>query len=175
MKVLKVILWIVVALAAIVVIGGLLLPKTYSVSRSITINAKDSVIYNNVANFNNFLKWNPWNKMEPTAKVTVTGPLAQEGHLYQWNGDETGQGQMKITKAVPFSLIDIDLTFIKPFESKADTKFDIIPSSSGTKVVWSMSGENQAVIERWFGLTMDSMIGKDFESGLRSLKQLCEK
>lgn len=53
-----------VVLAAIFFIGGIFLPKTYSVSRSIVVNAPDSVIYKNIADFNNFLigthgtKWN---------------------------------------------------------------------------------------------------------------------
>ena len=175
MKALKVTLWVVAALISIVVIGGMLLPKTYTVSRSITINAKDSVIYHNIANLNNFLKLNPWSKMEPTAKVTVSGLVAQEGHLYKWTGEKTGVGQMKITEVVPFSLVDIDLNFIKPFESKADTKFTIVPAASGNSVTWSMSGENNSIMERWFGLTMEGMLGKDFESGLASLKELSEK
>ncbi len=113
--------------------------------------------------------------MEPSAKVTVSGPIGKEGHMYKWTGDKTGEGQMKITQVVPFSLVDIDLNFIKPFESKADTKFTIEPAASGNKVTWAMNGENKSIIERWFGLTMDEMIGKDFESGLANLKEISEK
>lgn len=176
MKFLKVLLWIVVILAIIVVGGGLLLPKKYSVSRTIEINAPDSVIYKNIADFNEFTKWNPWSKMEPTAKITISGAVAQPGHLYEWIGKETGQGSMKIMEAKPNNLVDIELKFIKPFKSLADTKFDITPQAGVQKVVWTMSGDNN-LIGKWMCVfvSMDKMIGKDFESGLKSLKEKSEK
>ena len=175
MKALKVILIIVVALAALFFIVGMFLPKSYSVTRSIVVNSPDSVVYNNVANFNNFMKWNPWSKMEPSAKVEISGPVAQPDHLYTWNGEKTGQGQMKIENVDPYKLVDFELKFIKPFESVADTKFSFEPANGGTKVDWTMTGQNNSTMEKWMSLMMDGMLGKDFESGLQSLKELSEK
>jgi hypothetical protein len=175
MKFLKVLLVIVAILAIIFFLGGLFLPKTYSVSRATTIKATDSVVYNNIANFNEFYKWNPWAKMEPTAKTSVTGTPLQPGHIYAWEGKETGTGQMKINTAETNKMVDIELKFIKPFESIADTRFDIVPENNGTKVTWSMSGENKGTMNKWMGLMMDSMIGKDFEDGLKYLKSKSEK
>ncbi|MCZ4244536.1 SRPBCC family protein [Pedobacter punctiformis] len=176
MKFLKVLLWIIVILAIIIVGGGLFLPKSYSVTRSTVINAPDSVVYKNIADFNEFYKWNPWAKMEPTAKSKVSGPVAQPGHLYEWEGKETGQGYMKIITAKPNTQVDIELKFIKPFESLADTKFDIQPEGSGQKVSWTMSGDNN-LMGKWMCvfMSMDKMIGKDFEDGLKFLKEKSEK
>lgn len=176
MKFLKVLLVIIAVLVVIFFVGGLFLPKTYSVSRSATINAPDSVIYKNIADFNEFTKWNPWSKMEPSAKITVSGPVAQPGQLYAWEGKETGTGQMKIIKAEPSKLVDIELKFIKPFESIADTKFEIQPEGTGQKVTWTMSGDNN-IISKWMCVfvSMDKMIGKDFEDGLKNLKEKSEK
>ncbi|MGM9477540.1 SRPBCC family protein [Pedobacter sp. GSP4] len=176
MKFLKILLGIIVVLAIIFVIGGLVLPKTYSVSRSTVINAPDSIIYKNIADFKEFYKWNPWAKMEPSAKITYSGTPEQPGHLYEWEGKETGQGSMKILTVKPNAQVDIELKFIKPFESLADTKFDIAPESAGQKVTWSMSGENN-MVSKWMCVfvSMDKMIGKDFEDGLKSLKEKSEK
>jgi hypothetical protein len=131
MKFLKVLGIIVVVLAVIILVGGMFLPKTYTVNRSTIINAPDSVIYKNIADFNEFYKWNPWAKMEPTAKTKVSGPVGQSGHLYEWEGKETGQGYMKVKTAEPNKMVDIELKFIKPFESLADTRFDIVPEGTG--------------------------------------------
>ena len=175
MKILKVLGIIIVVLALIIVVGGLFLPKTYSVSRSTTIKASDSIVYNNIADFNEFYKWNPWAKMEPTATTKISGTVAQVGHLYEWVGKETGEGYMKIKEIKPNSFVDIELKFIKPFESLADTRFDISTETDGTKVTWTMSGENN-IISKWMCVfvSMDKMIGKDFESGLQSLKEKSE-
>lgn len=174
MKILKIIGGIILALILIFFIGGLFLPKTYSVNRTTVINAPDSVIYKNIADYNEFLKWNPWSKMEPTAKITITGPVAQPEHLYQWEGKETGSGQMKIISVTQNKMVDMELKFIKPFESIADTKFDLAPEGTGVKVTWTMSGESKGTMDKWMGLCMDKMIGKDFESGLKFLKEKSE-
>ncbi len=175
MKFLKVLLWIIGALLVIFFVGGLLLPKTYVVSRSAVINAPDSVIYKNIADFNEFYKWNPWAKMEPTAKIKITGTVAQPEHLYEWEGKETGQGYMKVKSVEVNKMVDIELKFIKPFESMSDTRFDIAPEGTGQKVTWTMSGENSGTMNKWMGLFMDGMIGKDFEDGLKFLKEKSEK
>lgn len=177
MKFLKILLGIIVVLAIIIIIGGLFLPKTYSVNRSVIIHAPDSVIYKNVTDFNEFYKWNPWAKMEPTAKTTFSGTPQQPGHIYEWKGKEMGSGEMKILKVEPYKQVDIDLFFKEPFESHANTKFDISPDGNGNKVTWTMSGENN-LLSKWMCLVMggmDKMVGKDFESGLASLKEKSEK
>lgn len=175
MKILKVIGIIILAIIVIIVAGSLFLPKTYSVNRTTLIKANDSTIYQNIANFNEFVKWNPWSKMEPSAKITISGPVGQPTHLYQWIGDKTGSGQMQITNVTPNQMVNIELKFIKPIESIADTRFDIIPQGDSTKVVWTMSGENDGIMNKWMGLMMDKMIGKDFEDGLKYLKEKSEK
>lgn len=175
MKFLKILGIIIAILAVIIIVGGFFLPKTYSVSRSTIINASDSVVYRNIADFNEFYKWNPWAKMEPSAKTSVTGEVGQSGHTYNWEGDKTGTGYMKIKSAEPNKMVDIELKFIKPFESLADTRFDIFPEATGSKVTWTMSGENN-LIAKWMCVfvSMDNMIGKDFEDGLKFLKEKSE-
>jgi len=175
MKILKALGIIIVILAIIIFVGGMFLPKTYSVNRSISINAPDSIIYKNIANFNEFLKWNPWAKMEPNAKTTISGPIAQPNHIYAWEGKETGSGQMTIKAIEINKMVDIELKFLKPFESLADTKFEITPEGTQTKVIWTMSGD-QNLISKWMCVfvSMDKMIGKDFEDGLKYLKEKSE-
>lgn len=175
MKAFRIIMGILLILLAIFFMGGLLLPRTYSISRSILINAPDSVVFINVADFNNFLKWNPWTKMEPSASVTISGTPAVPGHLWEWDGDKTGQGEMEIKETKPYSLVAYELTFKEPFESSANTRFTFEKTAGGTLVVWAMSGEAKSIGDRWMGMSMDMMMDKDFTSGLNSLKELSEK
>ncbi len=177
MKFLKIFLAVIVVLVAIILIGGMLLPNTYSVSRSINIAASDTVVYQNIADLNKFLKWNTWSKMDPTSKYDLKGVPEQVGHQYHWAGEKSGEGEMSITGVTPYQQIKMDLKFIKPFESLANVTFDLSKEAEGTKVTWAMSGDNN-IIGRWMCLVMggmDKMIGKDFESGLRSLKEMSEK
>ncbi|MDP3468999.1 MAG: SRPBCC family protein [Daejeonella sp.] len=175
MKALRIIGGILLILLAIFFIGGTLLPKTYTIHRSTLINATDSVVYMNVADLNNFLKWNPWTKMEPSAKVTISGTTAQPGHLWEWLGKETGQGQMELITAKPYSLLEFELKFFEPFESSAISFFNFEQTNEGTKVTWGLQGEAKNMGDRWMGLFMDMMMDKDFNNGLQSLKELSEK
>lgn len=176
MKFLKIFLGIIVVIIAIILIGSLFLPKTFSVSRSANIAASDTVVYKNIADFDNFLRWNPWSKMDPKAKVDISGTPEQVAHKYHWTGEESGEGEMTITSATPYQQIKMDLKFIKPFESLANVAFDLAKEGTSTKVTWTMSGEN-GIIGKWMCLVMggmDKMIGKDFEAGLKSLKEKSE-
>ncbi|HYK77919.1 MAG TPA: SRPBCC family protein [Daejeonella sp.] len=175
MKFLKFLLIIIVVLVAIFFIGGLFLPKSYSVSRSTIIKAPDSVVYKNISDFHQFLKWNPWTQKEPSAKVEISGTVGQPGHLYKWHGKDSGEGFMEIKSAQPFSMIDFQLNFIKPWESQAENSFALEKVDEGTKVTWNMQGEARSTKEKWLFLNTDMMIGKDFEDGLSNLKELSEK
>ncbi|WP_406825854.1 SRPBCC family protein [Pedobacter sp. KACC 23697] len=175
MKFLKIFLSIIAVLAVIVIGGSFFLPKSYSVNRTITILAPDSIIYKNIADYHEFYKWNAWSKMDPQAKITITGTVAQPGHLYQWNGEKSGTGQMLINKVAVNKMVDMELKFIKPMESVAKNRFDIEKVENGNKVTWTMSGESKGIINKWFCLFMDKMIGKDFEEGLKFLKEKSEK
>lgn len=175
MKALRIIGGILIILVALFFIGGMLLPKTYNIHRSVMIKATDSVVYMNMADLNNFLKWNPWTKMEPSAKVTISGTIAKPGHLWQWQGKETGTGEMELKNVNPYSLIEFELRFTAPFESTAKTTFTFEETADETNVTWAMSGESKTNMDRWMGLFMDKMMDKDFNSGLQSLRELSEK
>lgn len=175
MKFIKIIFLIVIVVGISFFVVGMFLPKTYSVSRSTIIKAPDSLVFKNVADFNNFLKWNPWTKMEPAAKVEISGTPLQAGHLWEWKGKETGEGQMELDKIQAPKSVDFVLTFTKPFQSVAQTNFTFEPVAEGTKVTWRMNGESNSTVEKWMYLNMDNMLGKDFESGLKNLKELSEK
>ncbi|MDP2412439.1 SRPBCC family protein [Daejeonella sp.] len=175
MKALRIIGIILIVLAAIYFIGGQLLPTTYSVNRSIVIKAADSVVYMNVADMNNFQKWNPWLKMEPTAKVKISGPSAEPGNLWEWQGEELGTGSMELIKVNPYSSLDYELKFRQPFENSASSTFSFEKTADGINVTWSMSGESKNIDDRWMGLGMGMMMDKPFTSGLESLKELSEK
>lgn len=176
MKILKVIGIVIAVLAAIILIGGMFLPKTYSVNRSTVINAPDSVVYRNIADFHNFLQWNAWSKMDPQAKVDISGTPEQVGHKYHWVGEKSGEGEMTVSGVTPFKAVNIDLKFLKPWETNSKIDFTTVADGAVTQVSWTMSGENN-LMSKWMCVfvSMDSMIGKDFEDGLKSLKEKSEQ
>ena len=72
--------------------------------------------------------------------------------------------------------IVIKLDFLKPFEAHNIAEFTVVPQGDRTDVTWLMHGPSpfMAKIMHVF-MNMDSMVGKDFETGLANLKRIAEK
>jgi hypothetical protein len=65
---------------------------------------------------------------------------------------------------------------LKPFEAHNDVVFTIEPRGETTNVTWAMAGHMPyfAKIMHVF-INVDSMVGRDFEAGLASMKSVAEK
>ena len=110
-------------------------------------------------------------------KSNYTGSEAGQGAIYDWVGNKkVGEGRMEITASTPPAQIAIKLDFLKPFASSNTTLFTLEPISIGTRVTWDMQGPALFItkIMQVF-MSMDKMIGKDFEAGLASMKALAER
>ena len=70
----------------------------------------------------------------------------------------------------------IKLDFLKPFEGHNTSEFTMSPRGDSTEVTWAMFGNSafMAKIMHVF-VSMDKLMGKDFESGLANLKAVAEK
>jgi hypothetical protein len=83
---------------------------------------------------------------------------------------------MEIVEAPPPSRVAIKLDFLKPFEAHNTAEFTLVPRGDATEVTWAMHGPN-LFIGKVMGvfMSMDRMIGKDFEAGLANLKAAAEQ
>jgi uncharacterized protein YndB with AHSA1/START domain len=155
-----------------------LLPGQYSVDRSATIAAPPEAVFTHVNNFKKWDDWSPWAKRDPNSKTAYEGPQEGPGAIFKWDGnEEVGKGQMTIIESTPAERIAIKLEFERPFPGSSNVGFAFKPEGEGTKVTWSLAGE-QGFVERAMmlvmGLDMDEMIGKEYETGLASLKRIVE-
>ena len=171
-----------VAIVVVVLIVGLLYfaaikPDTFSVQRSTTIKAPPEKLYAIVNDFHRWTDWSPWEKLDPLMTRTHSGAASGTGAVYEWRGNaKVGAGRMEITESVPASKVGIKLDFIKPFEGHNIAEFTLVPQGAGTDVTWAMRGPTPFVSKLMqVFVNLDSMIGKDFESGLANLKALAEK
>ncbi|MGO4385415.1 SRPBCC family protein [Specibacter sp. RAF43] len=146
--------------------------SSFSVSRSAVIAAPAEEIYPLVVSFREWTKWSPWENIDPNMHRSYDGPVSGVGATYKWKGNgRAGAGTMEIVDAVEPSRIGIRLDFTKPMKAVNPTTFTFVPEGAGTRVTWTMTGENKTIISRAFALfmNMDKMVGNDFEKGLASL------
>jgi uncharacterized protein YndB with AHSA1/START domain len=148
----------------------------YEVTRSTTIAAPPERIRPLIENFHEWRRWSPWEELDPDLKREYSGPESGPGAAYAWEGNrKAGRGRMEILDVQP-ERIDIRLDFEKPFKASNRTAFELTPrGTDATGVTWRMTGENKglmAILSRF--MSMDKMVGKDFEKGLTRLKSAAE-
>jgi uncharacterized protein YndB with AHSA1/START domain len=173
---LKKILGVIVLAIAAVLIYAATKPDTFTLQRSASIAAPPDKIYPLIADMKAFNTWNAWALKDPTAKMTYEGPASGVGAAYGWDSDALGAGRMEVTEAAPPSRVAAKLEFKRPFEVTNRVEFTLQPQGTDTQVTWAMSGPMPYVSKLMTTfVSMDRMVGPDFETGLANLKALAEK
>ena len=176
-QILKVLAILLVVLILGFILAGLLGPKHVSMKRTVEIKAPKAQIYKILTDYTNFPKWSPWQKFDSAMKQETYGPQGQVGAGYNYASTKVGEGEMKTVSLKENERIDIQLTFLKPFESHPMAAFVLEDGTDGaTKVTWSFEQNDVPFASRPFLLlmSMDKMVGGDYERGLANLKDLCE-
>jgi uncharacterized protein YndB with AHSA1/START domain len=173
----KQLLGVVVGIVVIILIRATFVKDSFRVERSITIKAPPEKIFGLINDFHNFGQWSPWEHLDPKMQRSITGPASGKGAVYEWSGNsKAGAGRMEILESTPSSRILIKLDFIKPIAGTNTSEYTITPQGDGTKVTWAMYGPTPFIskVMQVF-VTMDKLIGGDFESGLATMKTVAEK
>ncbi|MEO1009894.1 MAG: SRPBCC family protein [Bacteroidota bacterium] len=173
-----IILYILAGILLLVLVLAMIAPKTYDVSRSIEISKPKNEIFNYLKSLKKMDEWSPWAKKDPNMEKKFMGTDGEVGATSYWNGNkDVGEGEQEITKIVEGQRVESELRFLKPWKSTSDCYMDVADSGNGTtKVTWGFSGKNKFPMSiMMLFMSMDKMVGKDFEEGLTSLKSILEK
>ena len=175
----KIVLYFALTLVVILIVLAVLVafrPNKFQVSRSATIHAPPEAVFPHINRLSAWGEWSPFEKVDPDMEKTFEGPESGEGAVLHWKGNsQAGAGSSTIVKSVPNESIQIDLRMIKPFGCHNDVWFTFQPIDEGTVVTWRMSGD-----VGYFGkilhliISMDNMVGGQFEKGLADLKTIVE-
>lgn len=177
MKALKRILLGIVALIALVLIVALFVKKDYAVERSITINKPNQEVFDYVKMLKNQKSWSTWSQSDPNMKEWYKGTDGTVGAVYGWESKMMGNGEQVITKIAEGERVDIDLIFkgMMGATSPAYIATKVL-SDSTTQVTWAMSGKmNYPMNFMGLFMSMDDMIGTEYEKSLEQLKEVLEK
>ncbi|MFM0035475.1 SRPBCC family protein [Paraburkholderia strydomiana] len=150
-------------------------PDSFRIERSVRIQAPPERIYALIDDLHRFNLWNPFLRKDPTAQGTYSGRPDGKGARYAWQGEKLGEGQMEIVDTTAASSVTMKLDIITPFEAHNVAEFALKPQGDATEVTWAMHGPAPYLskLAQVF-VSMDRMVGKDFEDGLSHLKTLAE-
>ena len=169
-------LYIVLAVIALITILGLIAPKNYNIHRSIIIQKPLPEVFQYLKFIKNQDNWSPWNEKDPNMKKTFSGADGEIGFISAWIGNkDVGEGEQEIARIVENEVIESKLRFFKPWKSESDAYLKVEETGKGTKVTWGFLGKNKfpfSIIMLF--MNMDKALGKDFEFGLKKLKELLE-
>ena len=151
-------------------------PSSLRVSRTATISAPPEEVFAHVNNLRKWQAWSPYDKRDPKMQRTYEGPEEGTGASYVWNGNnEVGEGRSTIVESRPGELVEFKLEFVRPFAGTNTARFSFEPRGEQTAVTWALDCKC-GFCAKAMGLfiSMDKMIGNDFEAGLANLKKLVE-
>jgi len=172
-----------IAIAFVLVVAAVLLfaatrPDRFRVERSLDIKAPATKIYPYMSDFHKGDLWSPYEKKDPAMKRTFSGPENGKGAVYEFNGStkSVGKGRLEIIDAVPPTKVVLTLDMIEPMKGHNIVEYTLKPEGDSTKVTWAMEGQNTYLTKViCLFISVDKMVGQDFEAGLANLKALAEK
>jgi hypothetical protein len=174
---LTIVLIIIVGIIAAILIIAAMKPNSFRVERSIEINAKPEKIFPFINDYHKWTQWSPYENLDPNLKRTYSGAIEGKGSIYEYSGNsKAGEGRMEITEVSNLRKINMTIDFIRPMKTHNFLEFTFKGNDNSTNVTWAMYGSN-GLIGKVFTMfvNMDNLVGKDFEKGLASLKNIAEK
>ncbi len=170
-----------VILTTLLCLAGFLLyvalkPADMLIAREITIKASPEIIFPYINNSKVANDWMPWKDSDPEVKMLFTGPAEGVGSKSSWNSTgQMGTGEALVIESEENRMVKTQLTYTQPFEMKQLAVISLTPINGDTTVRWSVSGHSNFFF-RLMGVFVDcdSMIGGEFEKGLRRLKDMVE-
>ncbi len=168
---------VVIALVAIVLIGGLIGPKSCQTERSIVIHASPHTIFAQLSDYRRWPQWSPWYELDTTCRYDYFGTQGDADAGVRWEGnDKAGAGEMRTIEIAQDMKFVYRITFIKPFKSVAHGTFTLDTMPGGdTRVTWAFNTEISFIMRpMMLFFDMKKSIGADYDKGLGKLKKLCE-
>jgi uncharacterized protein YndB with AHSA1/START domain len=149
----------------------------FEVVRSTTIAAPRERVHALIDDFRAWRSWSPWEEVDPQLEREYSGAESGVGARYAWKGNrKAGQGHMEIVGSRA-ERVDVRLTFEKPWKATSNVAFELADAGADTtQVTWRMTGTNTGFAALFAKVvSMDRMVGKDFEKGLARMKAAAER
>ena len=173
----KIVLRILGGLAVLVlllVVVAFFFPRQYRVERSVLIQAPAETVFAHVGDLRAWKNWTAWHERDAEMKVSYSEKTTGANAWSAWESKSEGYGKMTFDTWDPAKKVVYRLEF-PDFGMISSGMVELQPASGGVRTVWVSEGDlGMNPVNRWFGLFLDGMIGRDFEKGLAKLKTVCE-
>lgn len=155
-------------------IVGSLLPRSYSFTSEIEINAGQTEIFPQINSLPNWRNWSrQWNPAEiENLEIQYNGQPTGVGAAQSWT-DVRGTGKLWITESSPNHSIKYEMMFGN--FPKMVSQIELLPNSSGTNVRWSSEGKLPGgPFYGYFGSFFSTQMKSEYDKSLEKLKVVVE-
>ena len=169
-------IYILAGVVLLLLVLYLLAPATYDVSRTTEVRRPPDDVFDYLKYLKNQDEWSPWGRKDPNMKKGFRGTDGTVGAVSTWEGNkQVGAGEQEITRIVAGQRIESVLRFLKPWKSTSDAYLEVEPAPGGSLIRWGFKGSSGFPMRlMMLFMSMDKMVGKDFEEGLANLKARLE-
>ena len=178
MKFLLKVLVVIASLFALLLILALFVDRSFKVEKEVEVAASKEVTFQYIRNLKNQRDYGVWFELDPNIKVWYKGTPGEVGSKICWSSkkEDVGTGEQEITAIKDAERIDFKLQFFEPQKMESDVYFITNElSDNKTKITWGMNGSIPYPWNTMLLFTdMNNHVGKDFEGGLKNLKQILE-
>lgn len=173
MKTLKKILIVILILIVIPLIVALFVPKKYKSSGEIVINKPQKEVFEYIRYVKNQDNFGVWQLSDLNMTKTAEGTDGTVGFRYSWDSETLGKGAQVITRIVENERMESDL-FFYDFGDEPNKSYITVgeKSPNETLVKWGISGKSPYPFNL---MNLFMNMDKDFDKGLRNLKEIVEK
>ena len=178
MKAIKKFLFLVTALAALVLITALFVKKEFKVTRTVTINENTEKVFDYIQYLEHQNEYAIWLEKDPAIIMDSKGEDGEVGYISKWDSEleDLGFGEQEITAIEDNERIDFELRFESPQKMSAQAFMTTEKTASNnTEVSWTFLASSPYpfnVMLLFFD--PEKTIGSDLEQGLKNLKQILE-
>ncbi|MFB9057742.1 SRPBCC family protein [Mariniflexile ostreae] len=147
-------------------------PNSYEVTKTRTIKAPATVIYDHVIDFKNWESWPVWSTEDTDIQITYPEKTKGIDASYSWKSS-TGTGTVNTIETTPNSSINQHILYSE--FPKSDIDWSFTPNADGsTDVSWTFSSKNLPFKFKAFSIlsgSMEERFGINFDQSLERLER----
>ncbi|MBX2897756.1 MAG: SRPBCC family protein [Cyclobacteriaceae bacterium] len=169
----KKILFILAGLIVALLLIGFVLPGKLEVTKSVSIQAPASAVFEEINDLKRWETWQYWNTLDPTdMKIKYVEKTVGTGASYSWDSPVLKTGTITLTESIPDKSVAITMDFDG---NPANGVYALEPDGENTKLnlnFYSDAGMNP--IGRWINVFMKGEIEKSFDYAGEKIKTIAE-
>jgi len=170
-KPLKILIKCVLLLLLVLALVGLILPQSYSVNKTIEINANLKVIKPLITDFSQWQKWSPWEKVDPSIRLTLGEPSSGLGAHQSWKG-KWGYGEMIITSV---SQNKVSFNILLNAEHIIRGTFNLSEQNGIVTLICNIKGQTTApLISGYTAILSEYVLSNTVSLGLNNLQTVAQ-